>query len=302
LSEKPWKFEAVIRLLAAVFLCMCAGSLLVSAIYHPQWTPRTKWTFALAAGTGGVFLFATLFQLRQSLSRENLSRRLLPLLICFYAGLILTAWAETLVGPDKTVPSTGQMLIGMLSFQGATLLLIGVFLYQQHMGWVDGFGLRNEWPKAILWGIITAGLFLPIGLTLQHICENLLRSHFPAQSLEQLPVQTLRMAHSWPHRIVLSVATIILAPLAEEGLFRGILYPVIRQAGFPNLALWITSLAFAALHMNFVAFLPLFLLSVLLTIAYERTNNLITSITAHMMFNGFGLTVLFWTEYFQKGT
>ena len=49
----------------------------------------------------------------------------------------------------------------------------------------------------------------------------------------------------------------LLAPVAEELLFRGILYPAIKQAGFPRLALWGTSLLFAAMHMNLVTFVPL---------------------------------------------
>ena len=68
-------------------------------------------------------------------------------------------------------------------------------------------------------------------------------------------------------------------------LFRGILYPTIKQAGFPKLSLWLTSLAFAAIHLNAVTFLPLLVLSLLLTFLYEKTNNLLAPITTHAVFN-----------------
>jgi membrane protease YdiL (CAAX protease family) len=70
-------------------------------------------------------------------------------------------------------------------------------------------------------------------------------------------------------------------------LFRGILYPAIKQAGYPKLALWISSVAFAALHNHAPSFLSLLLLALLLTWLYEHTQNLLAPIIAHACFNAF---------------
>ena len=93
--------------------------------------------------------------------------------------------------------------------------------------------------------------------------------------------------------MVLGIITIGLAPFAEEVLFRGILYPWIKQLGFPRLALWSTSLLFAAIHLSPVSFVPLAALALGLAILYERTNNLLASIAAHALFNGFNFTLLY---------
>src|SRR6185436_16944421 len=101
---------------------------------------------------------------------------------------------------------------------------------------------------AFLFGVIAACIFFPIGQKLQWI-SYLLMENLPQLALkpqEQEAVQTLRVATSWVNRLTLGTVTILLAPLGEELLFRGIIYPWIKQLGFPRLALWLTSLLFAA--------------------------------------------------------
>jgi membrane protease YdiL (CAAX protease family) len=109
---------------------------------------------------------------------------------------------------------------------------------------------------------------------------------------EQSAVQTVRNASSLAHRAVLGVGTILIAPFAEETLFRGILYPWVKSAGFPRIAFWGSALAFGAIHMNAMNFLPLFGLALILTVLYEKTNNLLAPITAHAMFNAANFLML----------
>ena len=85
---------------------------------------------------------------------------------------------------------------------------------------------------------------------------------------------------------------VFLAPLSEEMIFRGILYPTLKQAGYPGTALWVTSLLFGAIHMNWIAFVPLTLFSLLLIWIYEKTGSLWASITAHSLFNFTSFAVL----------
>src|SRR5262249_9857803 len=92
--------------------------------------------------------------------------------------------------------------------------------------------------------------------------------------------------------LVLGVGTIAVAPFAEEILFRGILYPWIKAAGFPRIALWVTAIAFGAVHMNVMNFLPLFVLALVLTLLYEKTNNLMAPIAAHSLFNAVNFVML----------
>ena len=98
-------------------------------------------------------------------------------------------------------------------------------------------------------------------------------------------VHYLQAPLPWPHMLIYGIATIALAPVAEELLFRGILYPTLKQNGHPRLAWVVTSVVFALIHHNLMALLPLTFLAVILTLLYEFTGNLIAPITTHSLFN-----------------
>ena len=86
-------------------------------------------------------------------------------------------------------------------------------------------------------------------------------------------------------RVLIGVVAIFIAPVVEEMLFRGILYPTFKRYGFRHTALWGTALLFAAVHLNRVTFVPLAVLAVGLTWLYEATDNLLAPIMAHGFFN-----------------
>jgi hypothetical protein len=80
--------------------------------------------------------------------------------------------------------------------------------------------------------------------------------------------------------IYFGVVAIVVAPVVEEILFRGILYPAIKELGRPRLALWGTAILFALSHENAMSLLPLTFLALVLTWLYERTDNLLAPIAA----------------------
>jgi uncharacterized protein len=144
-------------------------------------------------------------------------------------------------------------------------------------------------------GVVTACFFLPIGWGLQNVSSFVLEYLQPLglDAQEQVAVQVLRSASEPSDRLKLALVTIILAPVAEEVLFRGILFTGIRQLGFPRLAFWGTALIFALVHFNLVSFLPLYVLALALAWIYERTGNLFAPIAAHSMFNALNFALLF---------
>jgi membrane protease YdiL (CAAX protease family) len=298
LSKKPWKLEAIARLLIGVFICMCIGSLLGTTLYPGAGFQKHKALFFILAAAALLLWIAALVELGKAWALENLWRRLGFLFAFFYPGLIFFVGANQLAGPPRSTYAVGQMFIGLISLQGSALVLTWRMLRQQRLTWAGAFGFSEHWPKAIVFGILVAGIFLPIGLELQRLSDMAMRlPQSPVQPVEQQAVQTLRMASSWTERLVAGIFTIGLAPVGEEILFRGILYPTIKQAGFPKVALWATSLAFAAIHLNIETFVPLLVLALLLTLLYEKTNNLLAPITAHAVFNGVQFASLYIQQY-----
>jgi membrane protease YdiL (CAAX protease family) len=94
--------------------------------------------------------------------------------------------------------------------------------------------------------------------------------------------------------VYLGVFAVVLAPVAEEFIFRGMLFPFVKQLGFPKLAWFGVSFLFALIHMNAPTLLPLFVFALGLTWLYDRTDNLLAPITAHALFNATNLAVLLW--------
>lgn len=288
----------MLRLLVSVFVCFYGGALAATALHYFQAGNRSGLKFALLFAGALGFLAATLVLVRRPWNPKTFPRQVIVLALCFYAGMILGAWAQQLAGPMPATPSVVQMLIATLSFQGASLGWTAAFLREHGVTWGEAFGFRHYWRHAALIGVIVASLFFPAGLALQRGSAEVL-THVPRLGMkpeEQTAVQTLRIASSWVDRVALGVITILLVPVAEEMLFRGILYPWIKGAGFPRLALWGTALVFAAIHLNLVIFVPLFVLALALTVLYERTGNLLAPITAHSLFNALNFTMLYLFE------
>jgi len=296
LSEKPWKFEAILRLLLSVFVCQFFGIVVVAAIGFGGSGARDKaWLFLVLAFGSTLCSAATLFVLRKPWVLDGFRRRFFTLLVYLYLGLTFGALAQHVAGTARLSNPTWQTVAAALSFQGVAIVFIGCFVREHGLHWAEAFGFNNRWQTALLFGVLAVGIFLPVGWLLQSLSSELMsRAHVKTEI--QPAVQALQHTVTWLDRAIIGVVAIGIAPVAEELLFRGILYPAIRQAGFPRLAWWGTSLLFAAIHVNLGAFLPLLALALVLAQLYERTGNLLAPITAHVLFNALNFARFFYLE------
>jgi membrane protease YdiL (CAAX protease family) len=296
LSDKPWKPEAIVRLILGVMICVFAGSFLVSAMrFFTAGGKAGPWRFGGLAAGALMMLGGALVAINKPWPLDSFMRRLLVFLTLLYAGLGLGAWAQHLLGTPAD-QSVLNMVVVTLCFQGAALVLISRFLREHQIGWGEAFGFASPGQgRALLLGVFVALIFLPIGWGLQMASAQVM-TRIQITPVAQQAVQLLQTAEVWPDRVCLGVVAILLAPAAEEMLFRGILYPAIKQAGFPRVALWGTALLFSATHHNAATFLPLALLAVALALLYEKTNSLLAPIAAHSLFNAMNFLVLYLTQ------
>jgi len=186
----------------------------------------------------------------------------------------------------------GAVLVATLSFQGAAWVLIGIFLWQHDLSWSEGFGFRD--PKliqALGRAVLTVAFLLPVLWVLQTVAVlALTRLGWPPD--DQAAIKLFENAHSWWGRWYMGLFAVVLAPVAEEFIFRGMLYPFIKQLGFPRLA-WVgVSALFALIHFDAAIFIPLFVLAMGLTWLYETTGNLLAPIAAHAVFNAVNMALL----------
>jgi membrane protease YdiL (CAAX protease family) len=291
LSEKPWTWDAIARLLLGAFICLCLGSIVVNVLHYQGSAGVVYWSFLVMAAVAFVLLVASLIVIVKTWPLQDLFRPLLLLLICLSSGLTLVASAQKLANLPPDSKSGEQMVVA----EAAVLVFVICFMRARAIKWADAFGLRQNRRHAILAGVMVACIFLPVAEGLQwgsyHFMTNL-----RLEPQEQEAVRALRVTNAWTNRLVLAALALFLAPVVEEIFFRGMLYPAIKQAGFPRLAIWGVSLLFALVHFNLVSFVPLFVLAILLTALYEYTDNLLAPISAHALFNALNFAMLYLFE------
>jgi membrane protease YdiL (CAAX protease family) len=225
---------------------------------------------------------------------EAVLQLVLGVFICVSVGALLTALTRgvTGAGPGLTL---GRVVAGVASFQGAALVLVWRFVREHGMDWNEAFGVACRPLRAILLGALVAALFFPAGRLLQLLSlELMIRLHLDPST--QSAVEALRAAGRGPGLMLFAALAVVIVPLAEELVFRGVLYPAIKGAGFPRTALWSTSILFAVIHFNLAIFLPLLALALALTWLYEKTANLLATIAAHGAFNALNLALFFLLE------
>jgi membrane protease YdiL (CAAX protease family) len=92
-------------------------------------------------------------------------------------------------------------------------------------------------------------------------------------------------------------AIVILAPIAEEVFFRGVVFNALLREGGRRWAFLGSSALFAAIHLSLVALLPIFLLGLALAWVYDRTRNLLAPIAMHIVVNGASVLIALLVRY-----
>ena len=172
-------------------------------------------------------------------------------------------------------------VISAIVILGMFLRLLGHHFFDWNaLGWrVQGKQIRY----ALLVLLITYPLIMLASLISTQLFKNNLEAHpiLPVLQTTNNPIQVL---------LLVSIA-IILAPVIEETLFRGVLFPALqRHFSFWNAAL-LSGFIFASIHAQFVALLPITVLGVLFAFLIRKTDNLWAPAIAHAAFNAISISV-----------
>jgi membrane protease YdiL (CAAX protease family) len=215
------------------------------------------------------------------------------LLACLALGMLIVQgykWAFTKEDAGSA-PNVPIMLLGTLVTQGLSLFLVGIFLREHKITWREAFGFgAARLGRTLLLAIFTAVVVLPITWSLAELSSWILLK-LTSEATPQQSVKALQNAASLAQVIYFGLMAVFAAPIVEEIIYRGIIYPAIKQEGFPKTALWATSILFAWSHVNLMTFVPLVFLGVILIFLYETTDNLLAPIVTHSLFNA---TNYFW--------
>jgi len=238
--------------------------------------------------------------LRDSKPRRNSMAWYTPfflLLVWFSGTAILLSAVKRVIGDVSGWQ--GALLNNGVASAGSigTAVLILILARFHFARGLKGFGLRfRTTPRDLgfaflhllaVWPLIMAAMSLTV-----LVARKVSGDQFEIPEHEALKIIT--ESPSLVLQVLIVIVAVVLAPLVEEMLFRGLLQTVIRSyLGSPWVAIIITSAFFAAVHENYTHWPSLFVLAMGLGYAYEKSGSLLRSIFMHALFNGISIiTVL----------
>ncbi|MSU37024.1 MAG: CPBP family intramembrane metalloprotease [Pedosphaera sp.] len=217
---------------------------------------------------------------------DRVLRLFFSILFGFGAGGLLFQSVDLIYRRNGIEPPQALMLcLGSLALHGVAIPALAWFVWGHGYTLASAFGLlgSRRW-RAILLGALLAAGMLPLGYALLSAVRAALDAvGYPADAQEH--VHLLLESKSLLVRGYIFTFSVIIAPWVEEAIFRGVLYPFIRDLGYPRFAFWGTAILFGLVHMNRAAFLPLTVFGLSLAWLYQRTGNLLAPVTAHVLFN-----------------
>lgn len=204
---------------------------------------------------------------------------------------VLAVWMISVIWQSLDAPQVITLKAIVANSVVYSSLILGIFgvIGFRGLSAVSIFQLEPaRLPKAagmgVLWLIITYPLILAAQALVQKVSGSADDS--------QLIVRYFLEHPDLKHRAAIFFMAVIVAPVAEEIIFRGYFYGVIRRFGGRLPALLTSSLLFAAIHVHLPSMLGLGILAIILCLLYERTGSLWAPITMHACFNASTIAVL----------
>ena len=215
-----------------------------------------------------------------------------------FFGLYSMMWmASTMTEIDPAeIELTPLVLFGEILVQAFMVAVVFMFLFWR-MNVVRAFGLRwQKWYLAPLLGIPVVFLIFSFTAVLALAGYDdwmaKLQGLEGSESTEQEVVTMMKEASDPLTVVMMTLLACVGAPLAEEVVFRGYIYPAVKRLSNIPYAIIFSGLLFAAVHGNLAALLPLFVLGLVLAGLYELTGSLWMPITIHFLFNTTSVTLM----------
>ncbi|MCE9520144.1 MAG: CPBP family intramembrane metalloprotease [Verrucomicrobia bacterium] len=219
---------------------------------------------------------------------------LLLLAFFIYCSTAGTAQPETTASagvPGSESNATAQLASMLFMLVVALMILVYMRIRGQEPG--EMFGIRQLPPlRALLFGAASLVLIYGVMTGVYYLVKELVfDGKWPDDSAQE-SIKDFQASASILYKIMLGLGAVVIAPVAEETIFRGFFYGVTKRFSDRWFAAVFTSVIFACVHCHFGSALPLFTLAMGFAIAYEITGCLLVPVAMHSLFNAFNLLLL----------
>jgi len=223
-------------------------------------------------------------------------RDLALLLVAFFAGFFGIAFAAKLVLPDGALTGLAAVVGLFVAQTFFLLLLVWLLVLRPYRLRLEDIGLR---PTYSTWYRLAAA----VGL----ICVPLFSAlNLGVQSLFEAPVENPQLralapeGFSWTSFVIMLLLVGVLVPIAEEIVFRGLVFGWLRKHLRFAFAAPLSALFFASVHWVWFLVPVLACMGLVLAAIYERSGSLWPAIIVHGTFNSL-MTITFYTALAAGG-
>ncbi len=186
-------------------------------------------------------------------------------------------------GKEPVTMSVGIVLFSIMFLFLMAAVSVAIVIRRMHP--VRWLGLRwKEWPWVLLIAPGTVVCMWVFFAGLQGLGYMDLMERLGVEKVQET-VELFQKGKDPAVLILMAFAAVIVAPICEEVVFRGYLYPAAKRFAGPWVAAVCTALMFSAAHGNMAALLPLFVFGLVLVALYEFTGSIWAPVAAHFLFN-----------------
>jgi membrane protease YdiL (CAAX protease family) len=181
--------------------------------------------------------------------------------------------------------SFSALFAGLTMMHGVMLTAMFAILWKKRVGLRSAFGGGSH---RFMDDVRTGGagfLSMIVAVVPAMILTGLILKAMNRDGEPQEIISLFAMQDGVFKRVFIAGWAVLIAPIAEEMLFRGILLPLALRRFTPVPAVLLVSVFFAFIHQSETAFLPLIAVSASLCLAFMATESIVVSITMHALFN-----------------
>lgn len=218
------------------------------------------------------------------------------------AGGFVSLWVlqwkempEQLANADLEKLTAGGILLGSLVFVMLAAVIPLVLFWRSNL--CEFFGLRWHGWKKVFW-IMPAFVLSMFALNVLMMFSgwpDWVKAHFGGEG--QKTVKLLRESNDPGLIWAMAFSAVIVAPIVEEVILRGYLYPVVKRYSERSFAALFTGVLFGVIHFNLLYLPTLAVMGVALVVLYEVTGSLWVTIACHAAFNGTMVGLMLWARY-----
>lgn len=209
----------------------------------------------------------------------------------------LMAMSNAVVGSGKEVPKISMegllINVGVQFFLAATAVAIVASRIRLSQ-WL-GLGWR-QWPLVLVIAPVTVVSMWAVFAGLYSIGYMELMESLGVKKVQDT-VAIFQQEEDTGILVLMAFTAVIVAPVCEEVVFRGYLYPVAKKFTGRWVAGICTALVFSAAHGGMSTLLPLFIFGLVLVALYEFTGSIWAPMAVHFLFNGATVAIQLLTRF-----